>query len=225
MNDLKKKAWSGIVKFIVSLAALLFVPAWTLDYWQAWVFIAVIGAGSIVVTVYLMKHDPKLLERRLSAGPTVEKEKTQKVIMFFAMLGFVALVVVPALDHRFMWSQVPTWVVVGGDLLIVLGYYIVFLVFKVNTFTAATVEIHEGQRVISTGPYAWVRHPMYFGGLLFLFGVPLALGSYWDLVVYIPLIPVLIWRLIDEEKLLAKDLPGYAEYQNKVKYRLVPFVW
>ncbi len=165
-----------------------------------------LGAGSIVVTLYLMKHDPKLLERRLSAGPTVEKEKTQKVIMFFAMLGFVALVVVPALDHRFMWSQVPTWVVVGGDLLIVLGYYIVFLVFKVNTFTAATVEIHEGQRVISTGPYAWVRHPMYFGGLLLLFGVPLALGSYWDLVVYIPLIPVLIWRLIDEEKLLAKDL-------------------
>ena len=225
MSELNKKAWRGVAQFALGLGVLLFVPAWTFDYWQAWAFMVVIIAGSILVTVYLMKHDTKLLERRLSAGPTVEKEQAQKIIMSFAMLGFIALVVVPVLDHRFMWSHTPVWVTVAGNLLIVLGYYVIFLVFKENTFTAATVEIHKDQKVISTGPYAWVRHPMYFGGLIFLLGVPLALGSYWGLLVFVPLAPVLIWRLIDEEKLLAKDLSGYTSYQAKVKHRLVPFIW
>lgn len=222
---MNKRAWRGVAKFALGLGILLFVPAWALDYGQAWAFMAVIITGSIIVTVDLMKHDVKLLERRLSAGPTAENEKTQKMIMSFAMIGFIALIVVPALDHRLMWSHTPMWVTVAGNLLIVIGYYVIFLVFKENTFTAATVKIHKDQKVISTGPYAWVRHPMYFGGLIFLLGVPLALGSYWGLLVFVPLAAVLIWRLIDEEKLLAKDLPGYTAYQEKVKHRLVPFIW
>jgi protein-S-isoprenylcysteine O-methyltransferase Ste14 len=225
MNDLNKKAWTGVAQFAIGMGLLLFVPAWTLDYWQAWAFLVVIITGSILVTVYLMKHDTKLLERRLSTGPTVEPEKTQKIVMSFAMLGFMALVVVPAFDHRFNWSHTPVWGSIAGNLFVVIGYYVIFLVFKENTFTAATVEIYKDQKVISTGPYSWVRHPMYFGGLLFLLGVPLALGSYWGLLVFVPLVAVIVWRLVDEEKLLAKDLPGYTAYQSKVKHRLVPFIW
>lgn len=207
------------------MAGLLFFSAGTIWYWQAWVFLAVFFCLSVAITAYLAKNDPKLLERRMRGGPGAEKTTTQRIIMFLASIGFIALLVVPALDYRFRWSQVPIWVILLGNVLIIIGYYIIFLVFKVNTFTAATVEIHKDQKVVSTGPYAWVRHPMYFGGLLYLLGIPLALGSLLSLIVFIPLLPVLIWRLIDEEKLLTKDLPGYAKYKTRVKYRLVPFVW
>lgn len=225
MENLKIKAFGSIVLLFIIIAGLLFISAGTTRYWQAWIFLAVYFSLSFAITVYLAKNDPKLLERRMHGGPGAEKTMIQKIIMLLASIGFIALLVVPALDHRFMWSQVPVWVVLAGNTLIVIGYYIIFRVFTVNTFTAATVEIHKDQVVISTGPYAWVRHPMYFGGLLYLLGMPLALGSFWGLVVFVPLIPILIWRLFDEDKLLAKDLPGYVEYQEKVKYRLVPFIW
>jgi protein-S-isoprenylcysteine O-methyltransferase Ste14 len=132
---------------------------------------------------------------------------------------------VPALDHRFGWSSVPLYLEIVGSVLTALGFFITFLVFRVNTFTSATVEIAENQKVISTGPYALVRHPMYFGGLLIFIGTPLALGSYWGLFAVVAALPALIWRLLDEEKLLATSLPGYTEYKQRVRYRLVPLVW
>lgn len=181
--------------------------------------------SSALITIYLWKKDPKLLERRVNAGPSAEKETKQKRIQVFASLAFIALMIVPSLDHRFSWSNVPVLVVIGGDILAALGFFIVFLVFKENTFTAATIEIAPDQTVISTGPYAVVRHPMYAGALIMLFGTPLALGSWWALLLFILMTFVIIWRLLDEERFLAKSLPGYNEYCKKVPYRLIPSIW
>lgn len=182
--------------------------------------------SALAITVYLMKNHPKLLERRLSsAGSTVEKEKTQQIIMFLASMAFVATIVLPAIDQRFPWSDVPIHIVILGNSLVVLGFVIIFFVFKENTFTASTIEVAEGQKVISTGLYAIVRHPMYSGGLIMLLGVPLALGSYWGLLAFVAIALVILWRLLDEEKFLKQNLPGYIEYCQKLRYRLVPFVW
>jgi protein-S-isoprenylcysteine O-methyltransferase Ste14 len=210
---------------ILVLAALLFVPAGTLAYWQAWVFILVFVVASSAIGIHLAIKDPKLLERRMKFGPAAESEKSQKIIMTLSLSGIVALFVFVALDHRFGWSPVPPYVSLAGDALVALGFLINFLVFKKNTYGASTIQIAEGQKVISTGPYARVRHPMYAGVLVMVTGVPLALGSWWGLLVLAPMVPLLIWRLLDEEKFLKSNLPGYTEYAQKVHYRLVPFVW
>jgi len=225
MNTLNRKAFRGLLFLLLVMVALLFIPAGTLDYWQAWTFLAVYFVSSLAITLYLIKNDPKLLERRMSAGPTAEKETTQKIIMLFASLGFIGLIIFPALDHRFAWSQVPPYAALAGDVLVVLGWLAIFFVFKENTFTSATIELAPDQKVISTGPYAFVRHPMYAGGIVMLLGVPIALGSWWGLLVIVGMMPALIWRLFDEEKFLARNLQGYVEYQKKVQYRLIPLIW
>lgn len=225
MNALNRKALRGLAFLFLVTAVLLFIPAGTLDYWQACAFLAVFFAPSVAVTVYLMKEDPKLLERRMSGGPRAEKEPAQKIIMSVAWVGFIALVVVPALDHRFRWSHMPSYVALIGDALVLLGWLAIFFVFKENTFTSATVELAPDQRVVSTGPYALVRHPMYAGGLVMLMGIPLALGSWWGTLAMVVIVPVILWRLFDEEDFLAKNLSGYVEYQKKVRHRLLPLVW
>ena len=186
---------------------------------------AVFVCASGALTVYLAIHDPKLLERRMNVGPRAEKEPAQKIIMVLATLGFIAMLVFPALDYRFGWSPVPASVSVLGDALIALGFLFTFFVFKQNSYGASTIQIAEGQTVISTGPYAFVRHPMYAAALVMLLGIPLALGSWWGLFALLLVLPVLIWRLLDEERFLRQNLPGYPEYQAKVRYRLLPFVW
>jgi protein-S-isoprenylcysteine O-methyltransferase Ste14 len=223
--NLNTKAGLGLVFLAIAMGLLLFLPAGTTQYWQAWAFLAVFFGASLLITLYLMKKDPALLKRRLSGGPTAEKERTQKIIMFFTTIGFIALLVVPALDYRFKWSSVPLYMVIAGDILTALGFYIVFLVYKENTFTFATIEVACDQKVISTGPYAIVRHPMYAGSLLYLLGMPLALGSYWGLLVLAATMPFLIWRLFDEERFLSRNLPGYTEYCAKVRWRLMPGVF
>ena len=207
------------------MAALLLLPAGTLDYWQAWVFMAVFVSASAAVTVYLAVHDPGLLDRRMRAGPAAEKERSQKFIMFLAMMGFIGLLIIPAFDHRFGWSRVPMYVCLLGNALVVIGFLLVFFVVKANTYAASTIQVAEDQMVISTGPYAFVRHPMYAGSFPTLIGTPLALGSWWGLSGLIVFVPALIWRLVDEESFLRKNLPGYTEYTAKVRYRLVPSVW
>jgi len=225
MTELNKKASLGLLALIVVMGAMTFLPAWTFDYWQAWILLAVFFACTMLIDLYLLKNDPKLLERRLKAVPGSEKEKSQQIIQAMAMVAFVAIFVLSALDHRFGWSPVPPYVSVFGDVLIALGLYLVYLVFKENTFTSAIIEIGEDQKVIATGPYALVRHPMYVGALVMLVGVPLALGSYWGLIAIVPMVVVLVLRLLDEEKFLAKNLAGYSEYQNKVRYHLLPLIW
>jgi protein-S-isoprenylcysteine O-methyltransferase Ste14 len=225
MTKLDLKAFGGLLFLIIIMAAALFLSAWTLSYWQAWVFLSVFFVSVLAITIYLMKKDPKLLQRRVKAGPGYEKEKSQKIIQTLAQVAFISVLVVPAIDHRFAWSVVPAFVVVAGDVLVVLGLLIVFLVFKENTFTSATIEVGAEQKVISTGPYTFVRHPMYSGALIMLLGVPLALGSWWGLLAIIPMKLVIVFRLLDEEKFLTKNLPGYTEYKDKVRYHLTPFIW
>ena len=225
MTGLNIRAIGWLLVLLVVMGAVLFVSAWTFNYWQAWVFLSVFGLSSLAVTVYLMKNDPKLLERRMHGGPTAEKELSQKIIMSAASIGFAAILIVPALDHRWHWSAVPPYAVIAGNILIVLGWTVIFFVFRENTFTSATIEVVADQRVVSTGPYAVVRHPMYSGSLLYFLGIPIALGSWWGLLVGMLMMPVFVLRLFDEEKLLARTLPGYSEYMDRVKYRLVPFVW
>jgi protein-S-isoprenylcysteine O-methyltransferase Ste14 len=225
MQTLTAKAFRALLLLIAAMAALLFIVAGTLDYWQAWIFLAVYFALSVAITLYLVKKDPALLARRMSGGPFAEKQTAQKIIMSFTSLGFIGLLVVPALDHRFGWSNMPPSVALAGDGLMALGLLGVFFVFKENTFTSATIELAPDQQVISSGPYALVRHPMYASALVLLLGIPIALGSWWGVLALFAILPALIWRLIDEEKFLARNLPGYVEYQQKVRYRLIPWVW
>src|SRR5262249_15192035 len=157
-------------------------PAGTIYYWQAWVYLAIFMGASALTTLYLMRKDPALLERRMRGGPTAEKQPAQKLIMLCVSVGFSALLVVPALHHRFGWASGPLGVVVAGDVLVALGFYFISRVYRENTSSSATIEVAENQKVISTGPYAIVRHPMYASASLYLFGTPLALGSYWGLV-------------------------------------------
>jgi protein-S-isoprenylcysteine O-methyltransferase Ste14 len=225
MKNLNARAWLALAILVVVMGLLLFVPAGTIHYWQAWVYLSIFTSASALTTLYLMRHDRALLERRMRGGPTAEQQPAQKVIMLWTSIGFIALLVVPALDVRFGWSAVPLGGVVAGDVLVAIGFYLISLVYRENTFTSATIEIAENQRVISTGPYAIVRHPMYASASLYLVGTPLALGSYWGLVPIAAMMPFLIWRLFDEECFLARHLPGYTEYQKRVRHRLVPFVW
>jgi protein-S-isoprenylcysteine O-methyltransferase Ste14 len=219
------KAWVSLVVLVCAIALLLFVPAGSLSFWHAWVYLVIFFTAAALTTHYLIAHDPALLSRRLKGGPLAEKEPTQKIIMLFTSIGFMALLLVPAFDFRLGWSVVPLWLVVVGDLLVAIGFYFIFLVYKENTFTSATIEVAEGQKVITTGPYAKVRHPMYASAVVYLFGTPLALGSYWGLLALAATLPLLIWRLFDEERFLAKNLPGYVDYQRRVRWRLIPGIF
>ena len=222
---LNTRAWLGLAFLALTMGLLLFVAAGTLLYWQAWVYLAIFFGAAALTTVYLMRTDPALLQRRLKGGPTAETRPAEKVIMLATSAGFIALLVVPALDHRYGWSAVPTYGIIIGDALVAIGFYFIFLVYKENSFTSATIEVAVNQALIVTGPYAIVRHPMYASALLYLVGTPLALGSLWGLVPLAAMLPFLVWRLFDEEQLLRESLPGYVEYRRKVRHRLIPGVW
>jgi protein-S-isoprenylcysteine O-methyltransferase Ste14 len=223
--SLNVRAWIALAILALVMGLLVFVPAGTVDYWQAWLYLGIFFGGGALLTLYLIRKDPALLERRMSGGPTAEKRTAQQVIMAGTSLCFIALMVVPAFDHRYGWSSVPLYGVLAGGALVVVGFYFIYLVYKENTFTSATIQVVADQRVVSTGPYAIVRHPMYASGLLYLLGTPIALGSYWGLVPFVCLLPFLIWRLFDEEQLLSETLTGYREYQQKVRHRLLPGIW
>lgn len=223
--SLNARAWLALVVLVVVTGLLLFGCAGTARYWQAWMYLSIFTAASALISLDLMRRDRALLERRMRGGPTAEKRPAQKLIMLGTSVAFLALLVVPALDHRFGWSPVPFAVVVAGDALVAIGFHLISRVYRSNPFGSATIEVAENQIVVSRGPYAIVRHPMYASALLYLVGTPLALGSYWGLIPIAAILPLVVWRLLDEERLLARRLPGYAEYQRRVRYRLVPFVW
>lgn len=209
----------------VVFGVLLFIPAWTLNYWQAWVFIVVFMISVSIVGLYLSLNDPTLLERRKNFGPAAEQNPAQKIIISIALISIVGLLIFCALDHRFGWSPVAPIVSLIGDVLVALGLMINLVVFRENSYGASNIRTESDQKVISTGPYAIVRHPMYVGVLVMMTGVPLALGSWLGPAILILVIPILAWRILDEEKTLKKDLSGYTEYTHKVHYRLMPYVW
>ncbi|MDT5365370.1 MAG: hypothetical protein QOC69_7132 [Mycobacterium sp.] len=211
----------GVAFFVV----LLFWPTGTLNYWQAWVFIAVFIVATLVPSVYLAVKDPAALQRRMKAGPIAETRTIQKLVITGTIVAVVAVLVVSALDHRFGWSDVPTPVVVLGNVLVGIGLGFTQLVVIQNSYAAATITVEADQKVVSTGVYGLVRHPMYVGTLIMMVGTPLALDSYWGLLVTILTFPILALRIDDEEKMLRQELDGYDEYTKKVHYRLVPGVW
>lgn len=225
METLRTRALSGLAFLTVIIAVFLFLPAWTLDYWEAWVYLFVFSGSCTFVTLYFLRTDPELIKRRVKAGPTAEKEKTQKVIQAVANAAFILGILLPGLDHRLKWSHVPVYLVLVGDAFVLLGFVAVFLVFKENTFTSAIVEVVPEQKVISTGPYRLVRHPMYAGALVMFLFTPIALGSFWGVLGTLPLIVLVIFRLLDEERFLSEHLAGYKEYCSITRYRLIPFIW
>ena len=225
MDALSKNTLAKLAFFQLLIAVLLFLPAWTLHFWQAWLFWMVFTAAQLTITLYFLRTDPHLIENRLKAGPRAESRPAQKLILFFAVILSLALVILPGLDHRFGWSVVPVPLVLLGDLGVVAGMSITFFVFRANTHAAATVKVEENQQVISTGLYGIVRHPMYFGALVLFIATPLALGSFWTILVVPLLFAVLALRLLDEERFLRANLPGYTAYCQKVRFHLIPFLW
>jgi protein-S-isoprenylcysteine O-methyltransferase Ste14 len=223
-----KTAFNLVVSSLVGLVVLgfiLFYPAGTFNYWQAWVFIAVFTIATIVPSLYLARTNPAALQRRMRGGPLAEGRTVQKFIISGIFLGLFAMVALSAFDHRFGWSSVPAVVCVIGDVLVVAGLTIGMLVVVQNSYAAAAVRVEEGQKLASRGLYKLVRHPMYTGSLILMVGIPLALGSYWGLLILIVGLLVLISRILDEEKMLNQELAGYSEYTQRVRYRLMPYVW
>ncbi len=216
--------WFELVVASALIGLVVFVSAGTIDYWQAWVYLAVSAVASILPLLAIIQ-DPVLLASRTRGGPAAEERPIQRIIVVCTGLAAIATFVVPGLDHRFGWSSVPPWLSVAGDLLIIASLWAVYRVFKENSFGSTTVELGQGQRVISTGPYAIVRNPMYSCAAVYFVGMSLALGSYWGLAPSILTILGLAWRLIDEEKFLAQNLPGYSEYCAQVRWHLIPGVF
>lgn len=214
---------AGIAAVLLTVL-LFFAPARTFHFWQAWVYLFLAIAVSASMSLYLQRKDPDLLKRR-RRGPGAEQATSQKLLQFGAIFALAGTVVICSFDHRFGWSREPLVVEVAGFALVVLGYLIYFVVFRENTFGGSTITVVPDQKVISTGPYAVVRHPMYVGLLVVVFGTPLALGSWWGLLTVIPMALILVLRIRYEEAFLTVELPGYADYRRRVRYRIVPSLW
>ena len=223
--SITKQAVIGLVALAAVLWLALFVPAWTLNYWQAWTYWLVFVVCISAISAYFLKKDLNLITSRLKVGAAAEKEGIQKITQAVVSVFSVLLLLVPSIDHHFQWSNVPAYLSIAADALVVLGLLMIFLVFKENSYTSVLVEVNEDQKVVSTGPYGVVRHPMYSGALLMLLFTPLALGSFWGLLAFPPILLAIAVRLSEEEKFLVKNLSGYPQYCQKVKYRLIPFVW
>lgn len=210
---------------LVAFGLLLFIPAGTLHYWQAWVFLAVFAASTGIPSIYLIRTNPAAMERRMRFGPAAETRTLQRVVIAVIFICFPAMFVLSVLDHRFGWSAVPAPVCLLGDALVAIGLGLAMVVVIQNGYAAANVTVEEGQTLVSTGLYGLVRHPMYTGNVILMVGVPLALGSYWGLLFVVPGLIVLVLRIGDEERLLTQELSGYRDYTTKVRYRLCPGVW
>jgi protein-S-isoprenylcysteine O-methyltransferase Ste14 len=207
--------------------ALLLLPAGTVRFWPGWVFLGVFLGSSVALTAYLFRHDPRLLERRLQNSEPASEQKIFRMI--WIPLWIVGLTL-PGFDYRFGWSRtmaggVPVWLILLCQAFVLCAFLIVNQAMRANTFASSTIQVETGQKVISTGPYRLVRHPMYSGFLLLILATPLALGSYVALPVFALLVPVLVYRLINEEKMLRRELAGYADYCQRTRFRLVPFVY
>jgi len=214
-----------IVRFLVvllALSAMFFLPAGTWAYWEAWVYLAILFIPVFFVLIYLLKNEPELLVRRMRLR---EKEAQQKLIIKLSYIPFLLAYLLPGFDKRFGWSNVPVWVIVAADILVLLGYGLIVLVFRENRYASRIVEVEQGQNVISSGPYAMIRHPMYLGAILLYVLSPLALGSYWAMIPSILIITDIVARIWNEESVLVRDLKGYQEYMQKTRYRLIPGLW
>jgi protein-S-isoprenylcysteine O-methyltransferase Ste14 len=210
-----------IIGFLV-LGIMFFLPAGTLRYWNAWVYIGVLIIPMCIALILLIWKDPDLLERRLRMK---EKETQQKTIIRLSWVIFLLAFTIPGFDYRFGWTILPVWVVVCADLVILAGFFLFMWVMRVNSYASRIIEVEKEQKVIDTGPYSVIRHPLYVSNILIYLATPVALGSVWGFVAILPLPVLIIFRILNEEKILKNDLPGYREYQEKIRYRLVPGTW
>jgi len=222
LSALKKKIIIRLAMFLIFLGIFLFLPAGSFKFWEAWIYCMILLLPMTFVVIYFLKRAPELLERRLKLK---EKEKEQKVIIRLSTAIFLIGFIIPGLDYRFNWSEVPVYFVIVADVFVLLGYLIVFLALKENMYASHIIEVDKDQKVISTGPYAMVRHPMYSGSILIYLSTPIALGSFWALIPFLLLPILIVFRILNEEKILLKELPGYNEYCQKTRYRLIPYVW
>jgi len=204
------------------LGAMFFWPAGTFRYWQAWIYMALLLIPMFGVLVYFLKKDPAVLERRLR---TKEKESRQKIILILGWPSILGTFFLPGFDRRFGWSAMPPALVIAADVVVLAAYLFFILVLRENRFAGRTVEVEGGQRVITTGPYSVVRHPMYAVLMPLYMFTPLALGSYWGLIPALLMPVVFVARIFDEERVLSRELEGYKEYMGRVKYRLIPGIW
>jgi protein-S-isoprenylcysteine O-methyltransferase Ste14 len=211
-----------VLAMVAFLVLIIFIPAGSFSFWPGWVYLAVILIPFAFAVSYFLNRDPSFLERRMRMR---EKEKTQAKIQSFGLLYYLSVFIIPGLDYRWNWSSVPVWLFILAEILVLTGYFIIVRVFKENSFASRIVEVDAGQKVIDTGPYALVRHPMYVGVILMYSVTPLALGSLWALIPGLFIIPMLVMRILGEEKLLALELDGYSAYMQKVKWRLLPGIW
>jgi protein-S-isoprenylcysteine O-methyltransferase Ste14 len=224
VNAVLKVAGLGLVQ-LVAIGVLLFMPAGTFNYWQAWAFLAVVALAACLPSIYLQIAHPVALQRRMRSGPIAEGRTVQKILMIGLYGALAAICVCGGLDHRFGWSSVPTALSLLGDVVVAVGLGVVVMVTVQNSYASTTVQVETGQKVVSTGLYGLVRHPMYTGNVLMLVGMPFAVGSYWALIFVAPGVAVLAFRIHDEEKLLGAELDGYREYTRKVRSRMIPYMW
>lgn len=222
IKALKKKIVIRFSLIPLFLGLIILLPAWTLKFWQAYTYLVVLVVPMIFALLYFLKKDPKFLERRTRVK---EKEKQQKLLSILSTAIFLAGFIIPGLDHRFAWSDVPIYIVITADIMVLLGYLIILFVFKQNSYASCIIEVNENQKVISTGLYGVVRHPMYLGVLIMFLPTPIALGSYWALIPFAVLPVLLILRILNEEKVLSNNLQGYKEYCQKTRFRLIPYIW
>ena len=225
--SLKAKVIVQCMLTAVVAGAMLFLPAGTWKFWQGWIFLGLLMIPMLAASIYFVEHDPQLVERRLQSK---EKVGEQKLIMRFAKLIFIAAFLVPGFDFRFGWSRrtfgaVPVWLMIGSGVIALAGYLMTYWVMGTNSYASRIIQVEKDQRVISIGPYRIVRHPMYLGGVISILFTPLALGSYWAVPAFALVIPVIVLRLLNEEKILRQELPGYSEYCQKTQSRLIPLVW
>ncbi len=216
---------NGIIKFVCGfllIGLMLFLPAGTFDYPGGWLFTALLFIPVFVIGVVLYIKAPDLLAKRLDGK---EKQNAQSSVVALSGLGFIAGFTVSALDFRFGWSHVPAWLTATASVLFVASYALYAEVMRENAYLSRTVKVEEGQKVVSTGLYGIVRHPMYSATILMFMMIPLILGSFWGLLAFLHYPVLMCLRAVNEEKLLSAELEGYEEYKNKVKYRLIPFVW
>jgi protein-S-isoprenylcysteine O-methyltransferase Ste14 len=222
LRALKRKVAVRFSLIFLILGLVFFLSAGTMKYYEAWAYLFTISVPMLIFGIYMFRHDPRFLERRMR---TEEKRKEQKLIQKAGVLPFLLVYLLPGLDRRFGWSAMPYSIALLGLAMVLLGYLMILYVFMTNSYASRVVDVEEGQQVITTGPYALVRHPMYVG-VIFFYGVtPIALGSYWAMIPSLLIIPILVLRITDEEKELLENLRGYREYALKVKYRLIPYLW
>jgi len=219
---LKARLLLRMILAVIAFGMILFWPAGSLRFWQGWVFLLTWFVIGVSAFAYFYKHDRQFIERRLEFKERVQEQKT--IMKFFYGFCLIAMVL-PGLDHRFGWSHPPLWLTIFSQVALLSSFAMLLCVIKVNRFAARTIRVEPGQEVISTGPYAVLRHPMYLGGCAMFVFIPLALGSYVTLPAFLVLIPLIVLRLLNEEKVLRAELPGYSEYCLQVRYRLIPFIW